>query len=175
MSAADWIRELYDYNAWANARLLEVAGGLSDAQLLETQSGMENIAVTLQHVANAQHGWWCFWTSTERVRWPEPPATGVMAALSERFRGSQEELGDFVASLDDKDTERTYEDTDDDGRTVTFRLWEMMVHVVNHGTQHRSEVATALTMLGRSPGDLDFCDFVGALRLKEDQRALSGS
>ena len=39
-------------------------------------------------------------------------------------------------------------------------LWDMMVHVVNHGTQHRSEAAMALAAMGRSPGDLDFLDYV---------------
>ena len=39
-------------------------------------------------------------------------------------------------------------------------LWDMMAHVVNHGTQHRSEAAMALTAMGRSPGDLDLLDFV---------------
>jgi uncharacterized damage-inducible protein DinB len=35
----------------------------------------------------------------------------------------------------------------------------MLAHVVNHGTQHRSEVAALLTGIGRSPGDLDMFDF----------------
>ncbi|HEV8573775.1 MAG TPA: DinB family protein [Dehalococcoidia bacterium] len=162
MPAADWIRKLYAYNEWANARILAAASGLTDAQLREDQPGMGSIGDTLRHIARAQHGWWCFWTDTERLPLPELPAVQVVDAIDGWFRSSHDELRAVADSLDESGLERTYEDTDDDGRPVTFRLWEMMVHVVNHGTQHRSEAAAALTVFGHSPGDLDFCDFVGA-------------
>src|SRR5207342_1784701 len=38
-------------------------------------------------------------------------------------------------------------------------VWQMLVHVVNHGTQHRAEAAALLTAEGRSPGELDLFDF----------------
>ena len=39
-------------------------------------------------------------------------------------------------------------------------LWQPMLHVVNHGTQHRSEAAVLLTEAGASPGDLDLIDYL---------------
>ena len=38
--------------------------------------------------------------------------------------------------------------------------WQFLAHVVNHGTQHRSEAAALLTAEGRSPGDLDLLDYI---------------
>jgi uncharacterized damage-inducible protein DinB len=38
-------------------------------------------------------------------------------------------------------------------------MWQTMVHLMNHGTQHRSEAAVILTEAGGSPGDLDVLDF----------------
>jgi uncharacterized damage-inducible protein DinB len=35
----------------------------------------------------------------------------------------------------------------------------MLVHVVNHGTQHRAEAAALLTAAGQSPGELDLFDY----------------
>ena len=42
-------------------------------------------------------------------------------------------------------------------------LWQALAHVVNHGTQHRSEVAALLTAAGHSPGDLDMVDYIDAV------------
>jgi uncharacterized damage-inducible protein DinB len=39
-------------------------------------------------------------------------------------------------------------------------LWHLLVHVLNHGTQHRSEAALLLTSYGQSPGDLDLILFL---------------
>jgi uncharacterized damage-inducible protein DinB len=39
-----------------------------------------------------------------------------------------------------------------------------MIHVMNHGTQHRSEAAAILTSFNQSPGDLDFTMYLNTLK-----------
>ncbi len=48
-------------------------------------------------------------------------------------------------------------------------IWQMLVHVVNHGTQHRSEAAALLTAEGRSPGDLDLIEYSDEVAAKQPE------
>lgn len=62
---------------------------------------------------------------------------------------------------------RTWLDTLDDAVLAStdeeIPTWQLLAHVMNHGTQHRSEVAVLLSAAGRSPGNLDMVFFSESL------------
>ncbi len=68
-------------------------------------------------------------------------------------------MRDCLATLGADDVDRTVAYTRQ-GRRYAHPLWTQLSHVVNHGTQHRAEVAAMLTGYGHSPGDLDFSLFM---------------
>jgi uncharacterized damage-inducible protein DinB len=75
-----------------------------------------------------------------------------VAALRARWGIEQAAWFDYEASLSMESLNAGYGDQPQHGPKV----WQTIVHVVNHGTQHRSEAAAILTGYGQSPGELDF-------------------
>jgi uncharacterized damage-inducible protein DinB len=69
-------------------------------------------------------------------------------------------MRDYLDSVDDAALASVVRYTNEEGIVRERILWHCLYHVVNHGTQHRSEAAAILTELGRSPGDVDFTFFL---------------
>lgn len=69
-------------------------------------------------------------------------------------------MRDYLTSLRDDDLANLVRYTTDSGQKRERVLWHCLMHVVNHGTQHRSEAAAILTGFGYSPGDFDFTQFL---------------
>ena len=65
----------------------------------------------------------------------------------------------FVDSLSDEKLNAIFHYKNTKGAEFESTLWQAMAHVVNHGTQHRSEAAAMLTDLDHSPGDIDMIMF----------------
>jgi len=61
----------------------------------------------------------------------------------------------FIASLGTADLKKTLDYKATDGKPFSQPLWQMLQHVVNHATHHRSEIATMVTMTKGSPAGTD--------------------
>ena len=156
-------RRLYAYNTEATERILATAEALSPAALTtEVVAAQPSIRDTLVHLCSAQRvhlDWWrgaMSGADSWARRFPAedyPTLESVHAFWSDL----REDTDTFLATLQtDADLARTLTRGVINGTDEIERpLWESMLHVVNHGTQHRSEAALLLTALGHSPGDLD--------------------
>ncbi|MGH7340680.1 MAG: DinB family protein, partial [Candidatus Rokuibacteriota bacterium] len=90
----------------------------------------------------------------------------AVALLATRWREDEVRLMEFVAGLTDEKLAVEFDYTSTEGGRHRRVLWEAMAHMVNHGTQHRSEAAAMLTAMGQSSGDIDLIVY-----LNEGERA----
>ncbi|HXI81442.1 MAG TPA: DinB family protein [Verrucomicrobiae bacterium] len=145
------VRYLFAYDRWATARLLAVVPGIDDATWSATnvfdERGLGGILV---HMLGAHLRWRHGLMDDGVEPRPEREPLPSPEELRRHWEAEWPDMDAWLATLDDAWLER-----EDEG--VTF--WQMLVHVVNHSTQHRSEAAALLTQAGRSPGDLDMIVF----------------
>lgn len=160
----DEVTLLYDYNYSANQRILAQAGQLDPAQLdLVMLEGLGSVRVILTHALGAERLWLRRWRGEVPVGMLRPEEVPSLAELAALWRGEERQMRDFLAGLGDADLDRVITYTNLRGDPFAERLGPMLLHVLNHGTQHRSEVAALLTALGHSPGDLDLINYLRSL------------
>jgi uncharacterized damage-inducible protein DinB len=155
------IHLIYNYNYWANGQILAAAAKVTEEQfLVSAEFPYGGLRGTMVHILEAEWGW--------RVRFQElgmaqellETEFPTLAALEARWREDEKSMRAFLASLHDEDMNNLMRYPISNGQIRERILWHCLVHVVNHGTQHRSEAAALLTRYGQSPGDLDFTVFL---------------
>jgi uncharacterized damage-inducible protein DinB len=155
------MRMLYEYNSWANARIFGAASSVSGEQYLSPGAFPHGgLRGTLVHTLFAEWVWRMRWRGTPTdVRW-EPEDFPTFASLRTRWLDEEVRLMEFVDGLTDGELEVEFDYVSTEGGQHRRAKWESMLHLVNHGTQHRSEAAAMPTEMGHSPGDIDLIVFL---------------
>jgi uncharacterized damage-inducible protein DinB len=166
----EYFRMLFDYNRWANARILDRALAVAATDYFGPHPGLsfDNLHGTLLHLIGAEMTWLRRFTGQ-----PAPPITASempdlasLLALREQAEAGQHA---FFATLTDEDVNRDNIYALPNGNKLTHKLGHQMAHWVNHAMQYRAEAAVRLTELGLSPGGLDL-----AMWLLNRERAAAG-
>ena len=145
------IRYLFAFDRWATRRILAVIDGIGDDVWGATGVvGDRGLGAILVHHLGATQRWRNDLAGTGLLPRPERDPLPSPDALAAAWAAEWDALEGWLDTLADEWLERT------DGGVA---FWQMLAHVVNHGTQHRSEAAALLTDAGRSPGDLDMIFF----------------
>lgn len=147
---------LYKYNQWSTAKILNAASGVTEEQFLAPapfpHGGLRG---TLTHALFAEWIWRNRWEGVSPTQRFKPEDFPTFESLRARWMEEEKLLMTFVDSLTDEKLTSTFDYTSTEGTPHRRVLWQTMVHVVNHGTQHKTEAAAILTGYGRSPGDID--------------------
>lgn len=149
----DLIEDFYRQNEWANLRLIEVCRELTDEQLDATAPGaFGTIRGTLTHLigAEAQNVRRLGATPNHEIASRDAVWPGF-DALEEIVRSSANGLVERAHAVGGS----TIIVEEEPSVRVEIEADVILIQVINHSTEHRSQICTILTILGALPSTGD--------------------
>lgn len=151
MPAIEIIRTLVDYNEALDRRMWACIMELNDAQFVEEspyshgsiRNQVVHAAVIIERWTRGLRG-----QPDARAYRVNPADFPTRESAQELWESAARNLRQFVSGLDETALERKPEGMDEPA-------WQVLVHLVNHGTDHRAQILRALYDLGAPTFDQD--------------------
>ena len=148
--------DAFGHHIWATLRVMDACSALDDAQLATTVPGTYGTIIdTLRHLVGGD----VFYLDVLRGGEPEPfDKAGSDIPTLRAVMGAHDPVWQsFVAA--DLDPTTDVIEYEDNGYETHAPLGIRLAQALHHGTDHRSQVCTALTSLGIEPPAIDVWDF----------------
>jgi uncharacterized damage-inducible protein DinB len=145
---------LVDYNYWARDRLLEAVAALTPEQFTRPMgNSFDSVRDTIAHICDAESIWLRRWQGEQPEGFQKPERITGLAAAREEWAGLESSMRAVLETLGPEGVERRIDYKDFRGAARSDVFWQMLQHVVNHGSYHRGQVTTMLRRWApRRPG-----------------------
>jgi uncharacterized damage-inducible protein DinB len=156
----DDIRLLFEYDRWANNRVLQAAAALSAEQF-------RSVRDTLLHIIGGEWIWLSYWQASShgpafltdlknrRDALFNPDAFPNAAAVQSKWAEVEQEQIEFVNRVTNESLETLLP-----FRETQVSLAQLMQHLANHSTYHRGQIALMMRQLAAEPLATDFHVFL---------------
>jgi uncharacterized damage-inducible protein DinB len=164
----DDIQLLYEYDRWANNRVLQAVSALSTEQFTRDLGGaVRSVRDALVHIIGGEWIWLIYWKEpfhsatflselrTRRDALFNPDAFPDVAAVQLKWAEVEKEQTEFVNQVTNDSLETMLP-----FRTTQVRLAHLMQHLANHSTYHRGQIALMMRQLHAEPLATDFHVFL---------------
>jgi len=149
----EYFLKLYQYNAWANKRVLSAM----EKQGVED----EKILTLMSHIVSALF----IWLNRIKGLPTTPFPLWEQYKLSELITMSEDACNnwlEFVGNQDDFNRELRYKNYV--GDPYVNNVEQIMIHLVNHSTYHRGQIALLMRQKGFEPVNTDFITYDRVVR-----------
>jgi uncharacterized damage-inducible protein DinB len=154
----DAFRHFYNYHFAENRKIWNYfVTQLSQEQFTQaidySQGSVRNQFV---HLMNVDRAWFSHLSGREISEELNPPDSDDRAIIRETWDKVEQGMREYLATLSDAMLfEKPLE-----GEDENLIVWQVLLHVVNHGTDHRAQILRALKDLGLETPPQDYIFYV---------------
>ena len=146
------LKDAFAHHVWATVRVLDACAALSAEQLgTIVPSTDRSILDTVRHFVGGD-ALYLLWLTEDRTFVIDADAMDLAALRSAMAR---QEVGWAKLLSLDLDTDTLVRDIDEAGYRRDAPVGVRLAQALHHGTDHRSQISTALTLLGVEPPAID--------------------
>lgn len=137
------------YNYWANQEITKKILSLSpEQQQFEVKSSFSSLQATIIHLWDAESIWW------QRMKLHENiivPSLTFHPSMQEAVNGLMQQSKDWMEWLQQASQlqlEHVFAYQNSKKEQFKQPMWQMLMHMFNHGTYHRGQMVTIMRQLG---------------------------
>ncbi len=152
---ANAFRQFYDYHFAENRKIWDTHfPSLSYEQFTQkTTYSHGSVRNQIVHLMSTDEAWFSGLRGAENPQ-PFPPADfDDRESIRLHWDAVEQDMRAYLADLRD---EMLFEKPFADGEDKDLILWQVLLHVVNHGTDHRAQLLRLLNDLGVKTGPQDY-------------------
>ncbi len=161
----EMIKMFYAYNSSATGQLINSIKQLREEEITAPGcSGNGSIRETMAHLLSAQWGWFSWFDKSKsaqesitlRLTTKDIAGEGI---LSQKWNEIDRQTSACLEKLTEADVNESWSTSLPNGFTMSLPLWQLLMHVANHGTHTRAQVIAAIRRFGYDPGSYEFFRF----------------